>query len=140
MCPKCGGKISKKSNFCGACGENLKNPGKVYCASCGAENDKGSFICDRCGKELKRPEGEPVYVENYLAWAIAATILCCWPAGIVSIMNAARVNSEVLAGQIDKARDSSEKAKHWAWVSFWTGLVVGTIYIIVAVAAGGTAK
>ena len=53
-------------------------------------------------------------VPNNLVWAILTTLFCCLPAGIVSIVYAARVNGKLAAGDIAGARDSAAKAKKWA--------------------------
>ena len=57
------------------------------------------------------------YVPNHLIWAIAATIFCCLPAGIVAIVYAAQVNGMLDAGDYRGARRSSRNAKIWAIVS-----------------------
>ena len=57
------------------------------------------------------------YVPNHLIWAIAATIFCCLPAGIVAIVYAAQVNGMLDAGDYIGARRASRNAKIWAIVS-----------------------
>ena len=72
---------------------------------------------------------------NYLVWAILATVFCCLPLGIASIVFAAQVNSKHSAGDVAGARASSEKAKQFAIYSAIVGAVVYGIYFL-AVAAG----
>ncbi|WP_246149938.1 CD225/dispanin family protein [Arenimonas fontis] len=60
---------------------------------------------------------------NHLVWAILATICCCLPTGIVSIVYAAQVDGKLQAGDLAGARQSSDNAKLWAWISFGLGLV-----------------
>ncbi|WP_141585931.1 CD225/dispanin family protein [Actinomadura sp. WMMA1423] len=69
---------------------------------------------------------------NHLPWAIATTILCCLPAGVVSIVFAAQVNSKWQAGDHAGALKSSKNAKTWAIVSAVLGLIVGVIYGVLA--------
>ena len=57
------------------------------------------------------------YVPNHLIWAIAATIFCRLPAGIVAIVYAAQVNGMLDAGDYIGARRASRNAKIWAIVS-----------------------
>ena len=76
-------------------------------------------------------------VPNHLGWAIASTLLCCWPAGIVSIIFAAQVNGKLASGDYAGAVDASNKAKTWAWVSFGGGLVAVVLYVIAIAASGG---
>jgi hypothetical protein len=71
---------------------------------------------------------------NHLAWAIATTILCCLPAGVVSIVYAAQVNSKWMAGDHAGAIKSSNNAKNWAIASAVLGVIVGVIYFLVAMA------
>ena len=57
------------------------------------------------------------YVPNHLVWAIAATIFCCLPAGVIAIVYAAQVNGMLDAGDYIGARRASRNAKIWAIVS-----------------------
>ncbi len=79
--------------------------------------------------------GLPPKPENYLVWAILATILCCLPLGIVSIIFAAQVDSKYQAGDYAGAAESSRKAKVFAW---WA-LGVGLFFMVVWVAVQGLA-
>jgi hypothetical protein len=54
------------------------------------------------------------YVPNNLVWAILATLLCCLPLGIVSIVYAAKVDSLVAAGDVPAARRAADSARNWA--------------------------
>ena len=75
--------------------------------------------------------------KTWLAESILVTIFCCLPLGIVGIVNASKVESRFYAGDIDEANRYSENAKQWTTISFWLGLVIGVIYIIVLIAGGG---
>ncbi|WP_433461649.1 CD225/dispanin family protein [Spirillospora sp. CA-128828] len=75
---------------------------------------------------------------NHLPWAIATTILCCLPAGIVSIVYASQVNSKWMAGDHAGSINASNNAKTWAIVSAVLGVIVGVIYFFAAVANGGS--
>ncbi len=79
-------------------------------------------------------------IPNYLVQAILCTLFCCLPAGIVSIVFAAQVNSKLTAGDYAGARDASNKAKTWAWVSFGVGLAVVVIYVIIFAAAAANTR
>ena len=43
------------------------------------------------------------YVPNHLVWAIAVTIFCCLPAGMVAIVYAAQVNGMLDAGDLSRS-------------------------------------
>ncbi len=72
--------------------------------------------------------------KTYLMEAIVATLLCCLPFGVVSIVYAAQVDSQFSAGDYQGAQRASDKAKTWYHVALISGLVVGVIYIIATVA------
>ena len=97
----------------------------MYCPNCGVETVDEAKFCKDCGGSLTSnvAEGTPPHVPNHLVWAILVTIFCCLPLGIVSIVYAAQVNSLVAAGNVSAARQASENAKMWAWISFAVGLV-----------------
>lgn len=67
------------------------------------------------------------YVPNHLVWAILATLFCCLPLGIVSIVYAAQVDGKRAAGDIAGARQSADSAKLWAIIS----AVIGPICLII---------
>lgn len=76
-------------------------------------------------------QNKPKGPSNYLAVAIITTILCCLPAGIVSIVYAAKVNGLYDDGQYAEAEQASKNAKTWAIVSAIVGVVViGGSYLL----------
>ena len=79
-------------------------------------------------------------VPNYLVQGILCTLFCCLPAGIVSIVYAAQVNSKLADGDRMGAIQSSENAKKWAWVSFGIGLALVAIYIVIVIAAAASSS
>ncbi len=81
-------------------------------------------------------------VPNNLVWAILATLFCCLPAGIVSIIYAAQVNNKLAAGDVAGAQESSEKAKKWAIYSViaFVALVVVYAILFVVLGIGGAAS
>src|ERR1700685_191431 len=118
----------------------------MFCSQCGANNADTATTCVQCGRSLQPAPSLPgqqvpmapapgVYVQNYLVFAILATVLCCLPAGIVAIVYAAQVNGKLQAGDIAGAQAASKNAKMWCWISFGLGLAFCFIYGII-VAAG----
>ena len=63
--------------------------------------------------------------KNYLVGSIFATIFCCQPFGIVSIVYAAQVNSKFAAGDYEGALKASKNAKNWLMWAVISGTVVG---------------
>ena len=79
-----------------------------------------------------QPGGVPeVMPDTYLVWAILCTVLCCLPFGIVSIVNATKVEKLWLMGNKEGARKASEDAKKWAIIGAVSSVVVGIIYGII---------
>jgi len=108
----------------------------MYCQKCGAKNDDNAFKCTTCGTVLQsdmQAASRREYVPTYLAPAILATLFCCLPFGIVSIVYAAQVNGKVSAGDIDGAKQSSDAAKTWCWISFWSGITIGVLWFLLVV-------
>lgn len=69
------------------------------------------------------PNGVPPMPDNYLIWAILATICCCIPSGIVAIFYAAKVSPAYYRGDYIAALDASSKAELWVIISFVAGLI-----------------
>ncbi|RSK38244.1 MULTISPECIES: CD225/dispanin family protein [Mangrovimonas] len=73
-------------------------------------------------------ENKPTRPNSYLALAIISTILCCLPAGIVSIIYSTKVNSLYEDGNYAEAERASKNAKTWGIVSVALALL---IYIVI---------
>ncbi|TRZ53394.1 DUF4339 domain-containing protein [bacterium] len=71
--------------------------------------------------------------KTWLLESILATLFCCLPLGIVGIVNAAKVETRFYAGDLDGANRLSADAKRYTTISFWIGLSVGIIYLIVII-------
>jgi len=76
---------------------------------------------------------------SYLVWAILATLFCCMPFGVVSIVFAAQVSSKWSAGDIYGAADYSSKARGWLIASVACGVVILIIYVIIFLAIRNSA-
>ena len=76
----------------------------------------------------QQPYGaRPPMPATYLVWAILATLLCCMPFGIVSIVKASQVSSLYSQGRYQEAVAASEAAKKWAIWSAVAGVVLSII-------------
>jgi hypothetical protein len=76
------------------------------------------------------PVGGSLAVPNYLPWAIAATLLCCLPGGVASIIYASRANSARDRGDYAAAAEAAKQAKMWLTLSVVFGLLIFVISII----------
>ena len=73
--------------------------------------------------------------DNFLVWSILGTIFCCAPFGIVSIVNASKVDKLWLSGDRQGAIDAARRARTWFWWSFGVGLICSITYIIIHIVA-----
>ena len=76
------------------------------------------------------PAAASANVPNYLIPAIVATLLCCLPTGVASIIFATQVNGKLAAGDVDGAVASSKKAKLWLFISVGAGILLWVIVIL----------
>jgi len=65
----------------------------------------------------------PPKPDSHMVGAILTTLLCCLPAGIVSIVFAAKVDSLYRAGDYNGALHASSSAKIWMWISIGVSVV-----------------
>lgn len=79
---------------------------------------------------------QPLAPNNYLVWAILATILCCWPLGIPAIVYAAKVDRLWYSGYRNEALAASNNAKKWTLIAAITGAVVIVLYVIFVFVVG----
>lgn len=125
----------------------------MICASCGNPMHAGSRACTSCGAEVSAgvasssaPAGgaAPVsraaathgggggaqpHVPNYLWQSIAVTVCCCLIGGILAILQAAKVDPALRAGDYQAAVEASNAAKKWCLLSVVIGLVANIAFI-----------
>jgi hypothetical protein len=118
----------------------------MFCTQCGANNADTAAVCVQCGRNLQAattatplqatgvvlPPGATV--QNYLVFAILATVFCCLPAGIPAIIYAAQVNSKLQAGDLAGAQAASNNAKMWCLISLGLGLGIIVLYMVLIMA------
>jgi len=113
----------------------------MFCPQCGANNADTAVACVQCGRNLQpgAPAPFPIQgvvqplaapIQNYLVFAILATVFCCLPAGIPAIIYAAQVNGKAQVGDLAGAKAASDNAKMWCWISFGVGLGGILLYVL----------
>lgn len=75
----------------------------------------------------------PPEVPSHLAWAVLATLLCCFPTGVVAVVHAYRVDARLRAGDVAGARRASRNALVWAGISAAVAVVAVSVYFALAV-------
>ena len=73
----------------------------------------------------------PAMPDTYLVWAILATLLCCMPFGIVSIVKASQVSTLYYQGNYAEARAASRAARNWAIASAVSSGAIVLVYVAV---------
>ena len=80
----------------------------------------------------QQPYGaRPPMPATYLVWAILATLLCCMPFGIVSIVKASQVSTLYYQGNYAEARAASRAARNWAIASAVSSGAIVLVYVAV---------
>lgn len=82
---------------------------------------------------------KPPKPDSYLIWAILSTVLCCLVTGIISIINAAKVDSLYAEGKYAEAEDAAKKAKNWAIYGIVAAVIGWILYFAVFAAMLGSA-
>lgn len=75
--------------------------------------------------QVAAPYGYPP--ENYLVWGILATVMCCVPLGIPSIVYSSQVNTKWAMGDYAGAQLSSTRAKQFA---MWSAIASAVFWIL----------
>ena len=76
---------------------------------------------------------EPVNWVPYLILSIISTLCCCLPFGVVGLVFSAKINSAMLAGNLEEAQNNAKMARIWIIVSFAIGLLTWLIYMVLIV-------
>jgi hypothetical protein len=75
--------------------------------------------------------------DSNLVWGILCAVLCCLPLGVVSIVYSSKVSGLWTQGRYAEAQAAADTAKKWAIWGAVAGVVIGIIYVLIAVVAGG---
>ena len=111
----------------------------MYCPNCGAPNIDEVKRCGACGTHLDVSEvisleqdgaaGARITsiavppVSSHLLVAMLTTLFCCLPLGMVSLLYASQVQPRFARGDYLGAQVASQRARMWAVLSFFVGLV-----------------
>ena len=76
---------------------------------------------------------KPMNWVPYLILSIISTLCCCLPFGVVGIVFSAKINSAMLAGNLEEAQNNAKMARIWIIVSFAIGLLTWLIYMVLIV-------
>ena len=71
--------------------------------------------------------------DDNMLWAILSTLFCCPPLGIVSIINASKVDGLYRAGEYQEAQEAADNAKKYALYGAICALVAYVIYFLIII-------
>ncbi len=118
-CHECGGKVSSEAAQCPHCGAKVKN-------------EQTDIVESKTVANATTTQSKP---DDWLAWSILSTLLCCLPLGLVGIVYASKVDSAWYAGRYDEALAAADKARTITLISAGAGISVSILYVI-AILAG----
>jgi hypothetical protein len=82
------------------------------------------------------PRAPTQAIPDYLPWSIAATLLCCLPAGIAAIYYSTKANSARTTGDFETARRQAQIARKWLIAAVVIGIVFTFVYLVIAIVGG----
>jgi hypothetical protein len=141
-CPRCGLETDDAAAFCRGCGVDLRSGAGKGVRPVESTSSDERFMPPRelppdPGTVYAYAGGElPASIPTHLIWALLATIICCNPIGIVSIVYAAQVNTLLFRGDIPGAQRASRLARNWTIVTVAVS-VIGWIVFASLLTLGG---
>ena len=124
---------------CGKCGTELP-PNSSHCPICGNQTAGNTYQPQYQAQTPYQPQSQQVPqgpVNTWLVPAVLATLFCCLPFGIVSIVFASKANSALSSQDYQLASENAAKAKTWFWVAFGCGIVSGLIQVLMFLVGSG---
>ena len=64
---------------------------------------------------------------TYFLFSLLVTIFAFWPTGLVALISAARVNTLWRAGEHNKARKASRRARNWGLTTLAIGVAIALV-------------
>ncbi len=101
----------------------------MYCEKCGIEAKPNDKFCKNCGAELKQMyEKYEGTIKNHIGWAIAG-VLFCVPLGVAALIASTEVDRYIKKGDIEKAEQSSKRAKLFGILGLVIGIPATILYL-----------
>ncbi len=140
-CPYCKGKNPKGRTICISCGGPLDLD--IKASGYTDEVVDTDDVSDKASYDVSDhiPDNVPKYVPSYLIpallLAICYIILCglyALPFLIVAIVYGFKVGFYLQKEQYEDAKRASKLAMIWCWISFGVWIIIGGIFLFIAVA------
>ena len=141
FCPSCGNQVLGTAQFCPFCGVPSAQPGTPPQGAPGAypppvpapQGMPGAYPTPVPLPQHAPATAGPARVEavpNYMTQSILVTLCCCLPFGIAAIVNSAKVNPLLQAGDYKGAQVASEAANKYAKYGVLGALVVAALQLL----------
>jgi len=123
LCPECYAAVSKAVSVkrCRYC-HNIVSPEAKVCPHCGQPNPTA-------GQPDPAAAGQ-LHVPDYRVQAWSVILLCCWPLGVLALVNASRALKHAVAGDYQGALRAAFRAKKLCWWGFGIGLVLNFVLLL----------
>jgi len=92
---------------------------------------------DPYSRNYGSPEAPRRPIRTHLWYAIAALVVCFWPAGIVAVVYAVKTRNRLREGDQAAAARYSRLALIWSWVSLAIAIVIVIGLVVAEKGAGG---
>ena len=130
--------------FCTKCGKDIPENAS-FCPSCAAPvnvqyQQQTAFAQQPVTPQQTAAIQEPAKVTDWLIPGIIATVCCCLPLGVVSIVFAAQANSQAQQGNYEEAQKTADKAKLFFILSIVLGLIGVVLYIFLQIIMAAAAN
>ena len=144
-CQNCQAECSAVASECEFCGEPLSSrvdsapppmsePTSIEPPSLPTSFESDNPYASSDSASVGTPQIPVFEVPNHLVLSIVAAVVsfffCCIPFGIVAVVFSLQVNQRLAGGDYQGAKDSSEKAKLWAWIFIGIALALFVLNMI----------
>ena len=139
VCPICGNQVANGTAVCPYCNTQMSDFQQPY-AQARPYAQQQPYAQQRPYTQqqpyAQQPYAQvssaqmPCNIPTHMANAVAATLCCCIPFGIVAIVYASKASTLVALGRIPEAVDAPNKANMWSWIAAACGLVTNGLWVL----------
>lgn len=131
FCPKCGNNNNDLNLWCIRCGcrleESQKNTENTVVEEISVERENESVLTPVA--ETSTDEQKPKKIKDYMVWSIISAVLGSIAFGIIAVIFSGLTMTEIAAGNTERAKEYSDKAKLFCLISLAIA-IVKVIFIV----------
>lgn len=134
-CNSCGAQVADGVKFCPKCGKPVESTANNAGSQSMNSQSMGQQQYQHQGQSVGNGFQQPfmnsgICPKTWMVESILVTLFCCFPFGIVGIINASKVNSQFIIGNIAGAEQASNDAGKWTKIGFFVGIAGWILYAI----------